>query len=141
MLYPLIIAVVGIVPTWILFRAIERRAERLAGGPLPLSKRVFIPLPIILLLVGNLDGVLSLDAYMQAHPDGVPIRYPGNKQWDADRFPILGFVFLGLQPFFLGAPLVSRAVRLLPVTWVGHLIWMLFPYCPLLLLSGVPLQD
>jgi len=140
MLYPTITALIGIVPSWLLIRAIERRAECLAGGPLGFWRRIFIPLPIVFFLAANLDGILSLVSYLQSHPGAVALRYDGNQAWNADRFFYAGFLSLALLPFLI-APAPLRGVRLLLVTWGGHIIWMIFPFAPLLLASGVPLQQ
>ena len=140
MLYPIIAALIGIGPSLLLIRAIERRAERLAGGPLSRWRRILIPLPIVCFLAANLDGVLSLVSYLQSHPGAVAARYDGNQAWSADRFFYAGVLALALLPFVL-APVPLRGFRLLLVTWGGHALWMLFPFAPLLLASGVPLQQ
>ena len=140
MLYPIIVALVGIIPSWVLIRAIERHAERLAGGPISLWRRIMIPLPIICFLVANLDGVLSLMSYLQSHPGAVVARYDDNQAWNANRFYYPGLLCLAFQPFVL-TPAPKQGFRLLLVTWGGHALWMLFPFAPLLLASGVPLQQ
>ncbi len=140
MLYSVIAGLISVIPSWLLILIIERRAVRLWGGPVPLWRRILIPLPIICLLAANLDGVLSLLSYLAAHPHALAIRYEGNQAWDTDRFFYAGLISVGLLPFVI-APTPLRGFLLLPVVWIGHVLWMLFPFGPLLLMSGVPLQQ
>lgn len=140
MLYPIIAALICIVPSALLIQVIERHAERLAGRPLSLWRRILIPVPIICFLAANLDGVLSLGYYLQSHPGAIAARYKGNQAWNTDRFFYAGFLSLAFLPFVL-APMPFRGIRLLLVTWGGHALWILFPFTPLLLACGVPLQQ
>jgi hypothetical protein len=140
MLYPLIAAIGGIIPSLFLIRAIERSAERLSGARLSRWRRLLIPLPIVLFLAANLDGVLSLISYLHSHPGAVAVRDDGNLAWSTDRFFYAGFLALGFLPFVL-APTPLRGYSLFLVTWGGHTLWMFFPFAPLLLASGVPFQQ
>ena len=139
MLYPIIAALMCTATSWLLIRTIERYAESLTGAPLAFWRRILIPLPVICLLAANVDGVLNLVSYLQSHPGAVAIRYTGNETWKTDRFFYAGMLFLALLPFIL-APVPLRCFRLLLVTWGGHAMWMIFPFVPLLIASGVPLR-
>ncbi|CAN5866857.1 hypothetical protein BH11VER1_BH11VER1_27100 [soil metagenome] len=141
MLYPVLAGLFCIPPSWLLIRAIERCAVSLWGGPLSLWRRILIPLPIICFLAANLDGVLSLLSYLSSHPEVTSVaRYEGNQAWDTDRFFNAGLFSVGLLPFVI-APTPLRGFLLLPVVWVGHVLWIMFPFAPLLLATGVPFQQ
>lgn len=141
MLYPVIVSFFCILPSLLLMLVIERFAMRLWSGPVPLWRRLLIPLPIFFLLIANLDGVLSLLSYLNAHPEKMfAARYDTNQAWSTDRFFYASCFSIGLLPFVI-APTPFKGFLLLPIVWLGHAIWMMFPFAPLLLASGVPLQD
>lgn len=130
-----------VMPSLLLILMIERRAIRLGGALLPLWRRLLIPLPIFFFLVANLDSVLSLLSYLNTHPGKMfAIRYDGNEAWNTDRFFYAGLFSVGLLPFVIASTPLN-GVQLLPVVWMGHVIWMVFPFAPLLLVTGVPLQQ
>ena len=138
MIARLAIAALVLAASLFLIRYIERTAERIRGDALARWSRLLIPVPIILLLLGNLDGVLSLLAYLEEHPAAVPARYSENQAWNTDRFFYAGMVSAGLLPFGLGC---RFSLRLVAQVWIGFVLWIIFPFSLLLLATGVPLQD
>src|SRR5687768_9429755 len=107
MTFPLMVALFVTLPSVLLIRMIERWAEFFrAGASLSRWRRLLIPLPIVLFLVSNLDGIFSLLAYLETHPT-VPARYSENQAWNADRFAYAGAIAAVLLPFFLVNPLKS----------------------------------
>ena len=153
MLYVLV--VVGtILSLWVIL-AIERSAQRLTGAPLPRWRRLLIPLPIILFLAANLEGVLSSSAYAASHATTFT---RDSQAWATGRywFDLAGLSFLLLPfvldpllrrspltilrvlllPFVLAPPLRQRA-RLVVVVWGCHVLWLFFVFFPWLMLTGV----
>ncbi len=131
MLRTLIVAVVGALPSLGLILWIESGARRLAGGSLARWRRLLIPMPIILALAGF--GVPAL-ALMVSHLFGGSARHVSFLYWSIVTFPYLALLAVGLLPFFLADSLRKR-LRLLPVVWGGHIIWMVFPYLPWVMMS------
>jgi|GEM_PF-6987092 len=140
MTFFLIAVLLVVVLSTVLIRAVERDAEKVNGTRLPRGRRWLIPVPILLFLAANVDGVFSLLAYLESHPNAAPYRYSDHQAWSTDRFMIAGLVAVGLLPFLL----VRRPYRF-PMfvmrTWFVHLVWVLIPFVLLALASGVPLQD
>ena len=88
----------------------------------------------------NLDGVLSLQAWLETHPHGIAARYSENQAWNADRFATAGLLGAALIPFLLcRRPLQS--VRIALIFWVGHLFWIFLVLAPLLLGTGLPFKQ
>ena len=83
----------------LLIVGLERNVCHIRGGPLAAWQRWLIPLPFILLVGWNLDGVFSLQAWLESHPHGRATRNPENQAWDTDRFFVLGKIGAGLVPF------------------------------------------
>lgn len=133
-----IIALVVTVPSFILIRHIQRTAETVRSEPLSRWSRLLIPVPVILFLAANLDGVFSFLAYISHHPVAVRVRNSQCQAWNADRLFYPGFASLVLLPFLLGD---RFSIRLVLHVWVGHLLWFFFPLVPLALASGVPFRD
>ncbi len=132
-----------ILPTFLsvlVIRYIERQAKTINGASVRRWRRILIPLPIALFLLANLDGVLSLRSYLLTHPDAVPARYSENQAWNTDRFLIAALVSVAILPFLLAAKPTNGLRLILPV-WGAHTLWIFFAYAPLLLATGVPLQD
>jgi hypothetical protein len=128
------------IPSVLLILIIERSAKRICGGAISWPRRYLIPLPIVLFLIANLDGVFSLLAYLETHPTAIPARYSENQAWDAERFFNLGIIAVAFLPFFL----ISKPYKSLGfifLVWALHALWMLLSYFPLLLATGVPLQN
>ena len=138
MIYPLTVAFLVAIPSVFLIRMIERSAERIRGGTLSMWRRFLIPLPIVLFLVANIDGVLSLLAYLDTHPGTLAARYSENQAWNADRFFYAGIVAAACLPFVLVAKAYKSPGFIFRV-WAGQALWILVPYGPLLMASGVPL--
>lgn len=136
---PLTVALFVTIPSVLLILIIERGAARICGGAISWRRRYLIPLPIVLLLIANLDGIFSLLAYLETHPTAIPARYSEHQAWDADRFFISGIIAAAFLPFLLiSKPYKSPSFILL--VWALHALWMLLSYFPLLLATGVPLQ-
>jgi hypothetical protein len=133
-----IIAGLVTVPTFFLLRHIQRTAESIYGEPLSRWSRLIIPIPIILFLAANLDGVLSFLAYTDQHPVAVWVRSSRYQAWNADRLFYLGLASLILLPFILDG---HFSIRLSLHVWIGHFLWLFFPLLPLALASGVPFRD
>jgi hypothetical protein len=131
---------------WVLFASIalilltERYAERAAGSPLAWWRRLAIPLPTALFLIANIDGIVSLRAYLDIHPFAVPARYSENQAWNTDRFFIAGLVAAALLPFLLTSRFSGLPILVWRV-WSGHILWLFFALAPLLLVTGVPLRQ
>ncbi len=104
----------GVAASLLLVRHIERTAQHVRGELLPRWARLLIPIPIILFLLGNLDGVLSLIAYLDDHHGAVPVRYSENQAWNADRFCYAGTVSVVLLPFSLGRRFYLHKVSSFP---------------------------
>lgn len=139
MYFPLIVVLLVAIPSLYLIRMIERSAEQVRGASLSRWRRLLIPLPIVLFLIANLDGVLSLLSYLQTHPWAIPARYSWNRAWNTDRFLYAGFIAVALLPFAL-VPQPFKSTGLLLRVWVGYALWIFVPFALLLLASGVPLQ-
>lgn len=96
-----------ILPLWVtglsvvLFRDVERDAKEVRGGLLPRWRRLLIPIPAVIFLVANLDGIFSLMAYIDTHPFAVVARYRENQQWNTDRFFVVGIVASFILPFLV----------------------------------------
>ena len=118
----------------------EKDFAHYTGSPLPRWRRYLIPLPIILMVGSNLDGVLSLQAWLETHPHGIAARYSENQAWNADRFATAGLLCTLIIPFLLcRRPLQS--VRIALIFWVGHLFWFVLVLAPLLLGTGFPFKQ
>lgn len=140
MLFPLTVALFVAIPSVFLIRMIERSAEAIRGGNLSRWRRLLIPLPIVFFLASNLDGVFSFVSYLSTHPTAVPVRCPEHQAWSTDRFFYAGIIAAALLPFVLvGQPFKSMGFVF--CVWAGHALWILFPFAPLLLASGVPFQQ
>lgn len=119
---------------------LEYQMIKQAKGGLSAWRRMFIGLPIMLLLAANIDGILSLNAYVAATPGAYFIRYPGDEMWNTDRFFYAGMAAGFLCPFLLKVPFKKLPMGVASV-WVVYVVWMFFVFTPFLLLCGVPLQD
>jgi hypothetical protein len=140
MLFTIAGIILGTLVSFLLVRDLERRAEAVSGTPLHRWQRLLIRLPIIFFLAANLDDVLSLHSYMRTHPYALPIRYSGNRAWETERGLYAGLISIAILPFLL-TRYPGRALRLVPSMCGGHTLWLIFIYGPLLLATGVPLQD
>lgn len=140
MISALIAAFAVTIPSWVIIRTIERQAEILAGGRIAFWKRMSIPAPIVCLLAANLNDLISLAAYVQAHPRAIVYRDGHERTWETECLFYVGLVFVLVLPFIL-AKTPRQGFRLAPVVWGAHFFWMLFPFAPLLLATGVPFQD
>jgi hypothetical protein len=118
----------------------EKTAEKFNGKPLQRWQRLLVPVPILIFLVANLDGLWSLWVYLETHPGVVAARYSENQAWSADRFFYVGAGVALVLPFLLVRP-AWKAVGFAPILWAAHLVWMLIVWAPLLLISGVPLRN
>lgn len=122
----------------------ERAVVHTACAPLSRLRRLLIPLPVILLLAANLDGVLSLKAWVEMenikNRAVIPARYSGNEAWDTVRFALAGLIGAAILPF-----LVTRGFRkkfaVLPAVWTLQFLWFIFVLFPLMLMTGLPLRD
>ena len=119
---------------------IESSIVRLAEQPLASWRRLSIMLPMLFLLAGNLDGILSLNAYMIDHPHAVYARYRENQAWNADRFATLG-----LMAFFICPLFVTTSFRKLPWTlyyfWSWYVLWTFTVFVLLILVCRVPFRN
>lgn len=120
--------------------AAEKTAQKFNGQPLRRWQRFLLPAPIIVFLLANLDGLWSLWVYLDTHPGAVADRVSETLAWDSDRLFVVGGALALVMPFLLVRP-AWKAVGFAPILWVAHLLWMVFVYAPLLLMSGVPLRD
>jgi hypothetical protein len=128
----------------LLFRMLEAWAERVCGKRLSWWRRMLIPLPALLLYAANLDAVLSLSAWLDSHPQALPIRYVGNFEWSAGRFIDPAFLGLLVVPFLI--TLGCRARLVSQFDYVGKFAGLHVPYAmlvhwPLWLSTGFPFRD
>jgi hypothetical protein len=140
MTIPLAISFWVVIASVALVLLIERGAQRAAGAPLPWWRRLMIPLPIMLFLCANIDGILSLRAYLDMHPNTLPFRYSENQAWNTDRLFNVGIAAAALLPFLITSKLSKLPLLVLGV-WFAHVLWIFFALAPLLLATGVPFRD
>lgn len=117
---------------------VEKRVTELCERNLERWERLMIPIPIILLVAGNLDGAMSLMAFLESNPNSVPVRYPENQAWNADRLGYAAFAALALLPFVLVRWFSPKFIL---EVWFAHIIWLMGPFCFLLAASGVPFRS
>lgn len=124
----------------LLIFGIEKDFARTTGGPLVWWRRWLIPLPVVLMLLSNIDGLLSLQAWLDAEPlRCFPYRYAENEAW-SNHFGVRAFLSVFLIPFFLCRRLVE--IFRIGSLWVlGHLLWMMFVLIPLALVTGYPFKQ
>lgn len=136
----LLVAILVAVPSYLVIRLVEKCAVSVRKAPLSGWRLYLIPLPLVLLLAGNFDAVLSLLAFLDTHPTAVAGRYSGNEAWNSDRLIIAGLISAAFLPFVLVNQSYQHSGFILRV-WAIFALWILFPFAPLLLISGVPLQQ
>ena len=124
----------------LLILGLERHACRIRGKPLSFWQRWLIPLPLILLLGANLDSILSLRAWLETHPYGSHIRYSENRAWNDDRFFVPALYVAGLLPFALSYK-PRQLAHLVPLFWIGYLVWFLFVWIWLAFSTGLPMAN
>ena len=140
MITSLIVAILAAVPSYFFIRFVEKCVLSVCTAPLSRWRLCMIPLPLVLLLVGNLVAIFSLHAFLDTHPTAVAARYIGNTAWNSDRLVISGLISAALLPLVL----VNQSYRhpgFIIRVWAMFALWILFPFAPLLLISGVPLQQ
>jgi hypothetical protein len=140
MLFPLLVGLFVTIPSTLLIWMIERSAERVRGGRLSRWRRLLIPLPIVLFLVANFDGILSFLSYTETHQSELPFRYSHHQAWSTDRFMYAGMIAAALVPFVLVRQPFKSLGFVLGV-WAGYALWLMVPFVPLLLASGVPFRE
>ena len=140
MIAQVIVAIYAVVGSGLTIAVVERFALRAQGGNIPCWRRLLIALPPVLFFVGNLDAILSLNAFIESHPGTLPHRYPGNQAWNTDRlfYAALGAAFL--VPFITVFPFLKSLRAVVPI-WFAYFVWMMAVFCPVGLATGVPLQD
>ncbi len=104
-------------------------------------QRILLPLPLILFLSANIDGIISFNEYMTTSPDAdVYIRYPGNEAWNTERLFLAGVVAFLLIP--LAFAMEIRKIVLSYLLYFGFtFLWVMVVFIPFLLYCKVPLQD
>ena len=125
----------------LLIVGLERFACRIRSSPLAAWQRWLIPLPLILLVGWNLDEVFNLQAWLETHPNGFPIRYTKNHA-ARDSIPFAGAAVICavLIPFTLSNTFRKMGC-IVPVFWCGYFLWNFFVLIPLMLGTGFPFKQ
>ena len=124
----------------LLIVGLERNVCHILGCALAAWQRWLIPLPFILLMGWNLDGVFSLQTWLETHPHGRAARYSENQAWDTDRFFVLGEICAGLVPFAMPRKL-RQLVRIVPLFCLFYFIWVFAVFGILAIFTGVPMAN
>ena len=116
----------------LLIAGFEWDFQKVTRQKFSLWKRWLLPLPIFLFLASNLYGVLNLRAWLETHPNGLPIRYPENKVWHSDQFATAALSAMAVIPLFLCTrPILFGRIAL--VYWIAHFMWAFLVLLPLML--------